>query len=224
MAKSHDQRILHSSEESDWRTPPDCYRALDAEAFFEIDLAADRENTCHPIYFLGPGSQVAEDALAVDWMETAARVGISPVGFLNMPFSRRLARAYRTGRIQVEGVWQPHPIDLQKSKVYEVETWAEKCWRESQAGFTIYAVMPFAPQTDWYRRFVMGHNDQSEKKYVWSGHAAQQERRLPHRISFLRPDGSAADNAGVNSVIVVWTPMRGTVGPWQPHSYYWSYR
>lgn len=218
---SHDQQIIHSSEESDWRTPPACYAALDADAFFEIDLAADTENHLASRW-LGPGSEFVEDALAVDWCALADGHGFAPVGFLNMPFSRKKSRAYRTGRIQdAEGVWQPHPIDLARSLVYEVETWAEKCWKESQRGFTIYAVMPFAPQTDWYRSYVQGH---TEDFRGWSGHAAQQERRLPHRISFLRPDGSAAANAGVNSAIVVWTPMRGAVGPWQPHSFYWSYR
>ena len=226
MSASHDQRIIHSSEESDWRTPPECYQALSREFCFVVDLAADRANHLTRSWF-GPGSTDGEDALAIDWPVVGydgigASLSCPVAGFLNMPFSRKKARAYRSGRIQnVAGVWEPHPIDPYLATVYEVETWAKKCWEQSQRGCTIVAVMPFTPQTEWYRKYVLGH---TEDFRGWSGHAAQQERRLPHRISFLRPDGSAADNAGVNSVIVVWTPMTGVVGPWQPHSFYWSYR
>jgi hypothetical protein len=225
--KDHDQRLIHSSDDPNWRTPEPCFAALHEEASFTIDLAADRESRLVPIW-LGPGSPIAEDALLADWLDVCARHHLDPFGFLNPPFSRKLARAYRTGRLQVEGEWQPHPVDLQKSASYEVESWAKKCWEESRRGMTIYAVLPFAPQTEWYRQYVYGHDipigAPLSPEFQWKGHAALQERRLPHRISFVRPDGSPAENAGVNSVIVKWEPTSRIVGPWQPHSFYWSYR
>jgi len=210
--KRHDLQIIHSSEESDWRTPEPLVAALNKEEYdgIAIDLAADSQNRKFPIW-LGPGSPHGEDALAVDWMALLARLDLVPIGFLNMPFSRKKAR-------ELKKAGDP------RWRAYMVETWAEKCWQESQRGFTIYAVMPFAPQTDWYRKYVYGHENRESLGHGWAGHAAMQERRLPHRISFLHPDGSPAENAGVNSVIVVWTPMTGVVGPWQPHSFYWSYR
>lgn len=229
MAKRHDLQIIHSSEESNWRTPEKLVAALNDEEYggIEIDLAADRDDRKFPIW-LGPGSPHGEDALLVDWCGVMKRLNLVPIGFLNPPFSRKLAHAYSTGRIQIDGVWHEHPIDKAKARVYQVEPWAEKCWRESQRGFTIYAVLPFAPQTEWYRKYVCGHVqgaiDVGVYPTVWSGHAALQERRLPHRISFLRPDGSPAENAGVNSVVVKWGPAKGIVGPWQPHTFYWSYR
>jgi hypothetical protein len=227
--KPHDHQIIHSSEESDWRTPEPLVVALNEEEYggIEIDLAADRESRKFPIW-LGPGSPHDEDALAVDWCAFMRSLSLPPIGFLNPPFSRRLARAYSTGRIQIDGVWHEHPIDPVKARVYDVAVWAKKCWEESQQGFTIYGVFPFAPQTDWYRKYVYGHDipfgAPFRQEYQWAGHAAMQERRLPHRISFLRPDGTKAQNAGVNSVIVKWSPARGIVGPWQPHTFYWSYR
>jgi phage N-6-adenine-methyltransferase len=192
----HDQRVIHSSQESDWRTPPECFVALQHEFGFMVDAAADPSSALCPTWF-GPGSAIAEDGLSAAWAGTI---------FLNPPYSRTKARAWTgTG---------PNP--------YRIEQWAKKCWEESQRGCTIVGLFPFAPQTDWYRRYVYGHTRGT--RLSWEGHAAKEERRLPHRISFLRPDGSPAANAGVNTAVIVWTPIRGAVGPWQPFSWYWSWK
>lgn len=219
MTTSHDQRIIHSSEESEWRTPRPLFDALNQEFTFAVDAAADQENKLCSEFF-GPrhGNPALRDALIVDWAACSCDLYF----FLNPPFSRKKAR-------ELKKAGDPHWRD------YTVDAWAEKCWRESQRGCTIVAVLPFAPQTEWYRRYVYGHLPHQHpyvatSEYVrqtdggWAGHAAMQERRLPHRISFARPDGSPADNAGVNSAIIVWSPATGIVGPWQPHSFYWSYR
>lgn len=231
--RDHDRRVIHSSEESNWRTPQDCYNKLDDEARFVVDLAADLDNALvsrdgESYTFLGPGSVISEDAFAVKW---SSKFGRGP-GFLNPPFSKKLANAYRTGRIEIDGTWVEHEKNETKARWYEVESWAEKCWQESRQGFTTYAILPYAPQTEWFRAYVQGHEirgQQANGKLVvndlgWAGHAAMEERRLPHRISFLRPDGSAAANAGVNSCVIVWKPNPGYVGPWQPAVRYWSYR
>jgi len=234
MMSEHDQRILHSSEDPNWRTPSDCFAALDREFQFNLDLAADRTSTLVGVKmnsqieesYLGPGSHLAENALTTDWVA----LGDDPQdvsGFLNPPFSRTLAAAYRTGRIKRDGGWVEHPTDPQLAQVYEIERWVRKCWEESQKGVTVVGLIPFAPQTDWYRHYVYGHIwDGGEPLgfWGWSGHAAREERRLPHRISFLRADGSKANNAGVNTAIIVWKPNPGIIGPWQPHQFYWSYR
>lgn len=225
---AHDQQILHSSEESDWRTPPECFATLHQEFDFGLDGAADARST-HCLYWLGPESPYGEDALTVDLVA----VGFDPHEyriFLNPPFSRTKANAYRTGRIKQGSAWVAHPVDEAKARTYETESWAQWGWDWSQRGFTIVALLPFAPQTEWYREYVYGHaahtNVMGEAipTMAWSGHAAREERRLPHRISYLRPDGSPAANAGVNTAVIVWKPPCGIVGPWQPHSFYWSYR
>jgi hypothetical protein len=212
----HDRRIIHSSEESNWRTPPTCFARLDEEFRFHIDAAADRASALCKLWY-GPGSTLAfpggtcEDALAFPWHNYVLlpvppsrepTLGVAARFFLNPPYSKK------------------HKMPI--------EPWVKKCWEESQRGCTIVAILPFAPQTDWYRRYVYGHfipvGAPVGRDYQWAGHAAMEERRLPHRISFLRPDGSPAGNAGVNSVVVIWKPNPGYVGPWQPAVRYWSYR
>jgi hypothetical protein len=205
----HDQRVIHSSEDPNWRTPLACYRTLCQEFCFEIDAAADQQSHLCPRFF-GPahGDWLLRDALEVHWDEYANNNAIPPCFFLNPPFSRTLAaRLKKAGDPRHE--W------------YRIENWAKKCWDESRRGCTIVAIMPFAPQTDWYTRYVYGH---TEGVRGWSGHAALQERRLPHRISFLTAEGKPSGNAGVNSVIVVWGPATGIVGPWCPWQCYWSFR
>ena len=185
---AHDQKIIHSSVEANWRTPGLCFLALDRAFHFVYDLAADRESALCPKW-LGPGGE-AEDALVVDWTPLLH----GEAGFLNPPYSKK----------------EKQPIG----------PWLEKCWMESQKGCTIVGLIPFAPQTVHYTKYVYGFDAEG----VWSGHAAMEEWRLPHRISYLRPDGSPAGNAGVNSVVIVWRPNPGFVGPWTPATRYWSYR
>ena len=207
----HDRKIIHSSNESDWRTPPACYAALCTEFHFGLDAAAD-ETSALAQYWLGPGGLEPDALVATEWSKYATwpdESGALPV-FLNPPFSRTKARQWEGG----EPLLNP----------YRIENWARKCWEESQKGCTIVGLFPFAPQTDWYRYWVYGQQPIAGGGMTWRGHAAQQERRLPHRISFLRPDGSAAGNAGVNTAVIVWSPMRVVVGPWLPHSFYWSFR
>lgn len=221
----HDMAVIHSSLDPNWRTPPDCVMKLNQEFNFAFDLASDAAS-CTVFYhgitgteprFFGPGSRHAENALIVDWPRDRAN-------FLNPPFSRTLAAAYRTGRIKAGAQWIQHPVDLDLAQTYEIDAWAAKCYRESQLGTTIVAVMPYAPQTDWWRTYVEGHGEPDDAGVPWSGHAAMEVRRLPHRISFLRANGTPAANAGVNSAIVIWRPNPGYVGPWVPFSPYWSYR
>lgn len=216
---SHDQALIHSSEDPNWRTPDACFEKLKAAFNFRIDAAATVYDRKCSEYF-GP-DHLAEsrvDALQVDWHDYV-NCSCEAI-FLNPPYSRKQYR-------------------LTKSPAMLIDNWARKCWEESQRGCTIVGVFPFSPQTEWYTRYVYGHikgtqtagksgvpaSEWETREVVsWSGHAAMEEWRLPHRISFLRPDGSKAANAGVNSVIVVWRPNPGFVGPWQPAVRYWSYR
>lgn len=224
MPKSQHSRVMHSSEEPNWRTPPALCGTLDREFRFTWDLAADEASALCTNY-LGPGSPHGTDALDVDWWTF---LGSDQAGFLNPPYSRTLASAYATGKLR----GAPHPIDPVKARALLIESWAAKCWYESRQGCTVVAVMPFAPQTDWYRQYVYGHiwdegqpaeDAPADGFWGWSGHAAMEERRLPHRINFLRPDGTSADSAGVNHAIIVWKPNPGYIGPWQPAVRYWSY-
>jgi hypothetical protein len=61
---THAMEILHSSVESDWRTPDPCFQALHEEFRFQIDAAAHR-----------PGSWVFEVVLSEGWMFLPITVG-----------------------------------------------------------------------------------------------------------------------------------------------------
>jgi phage N-6-adenine-methyltransferase len=64
-----------------WQTPPAIYDKLDSEFQFDIDLFSDNERALHQVFF-GPGSELAEDALTVDW------VAYGEAGFSNPPYGR----------------------------------------------------------------------------------------------------------------------------------------
>lgn len=201
--KQHSQRIVHSSEDPNWRTPQVFYDALNRVFGFELDCAADPDTALHECWF-GPGSPYGEDALAIPWNEfEGERPGWC---FLNPPYSRKVYRATK------------NPAML-------IENWARKCFVEAQRGCTVVGLFPFSPQTEWYRQWVMGHAIPPRTEFgTWSGFAASEVWRLPHRVSFLRSDGTEADNAGHNVVVVIWRPDPGFVGPWVPAERYWSYR
>jgi hypothetical protein len=191
----HDKAVIHSSDESNWRTPPELYAALRQEVDFGIDLAANEANRLE-LSWMGPGASYWENALIADWSM------LQKPGFLNPPYSRK---KYREAH---------DPAML-------IENWARKAFNESERGFTTYGLFPFAPQTEWFRLYVMGHTQDGNG---WRGHAAMEVRRFPYRLSFLRPDGSPAQNAGVNSCVIIWRPDPGYVGPWVPTERYWSYK
>jgi phage N-6-adenine-methyltransferase len=200
----HDIAVQHSSQRSDWRTPSDLFAALDREFHFQLDVAADDDNALCEEYLTK-----AEDGLTAWWRWVTAGAC-----FMNPPYSRG---------DKAQGI----PAE-------PIEPWIEKAWTESLAGATVVGVLPFSPQTAWFRAYVYGHSSDPARLQpfgAWCGHAARELRLLPHRVTFLRPDGQpavsatgAATTAGNNTCIVIWTPNPGYVGPWQPAIRYWSYR
>lgn len=202
-AKRHTERVQHSSKFPNWRTPTRLFAALDHEFCFVLDAAAEKENKLCPHYF-GPDhtNPALRDALKVDWADYIAssyagtyhpfpRMGV----FVNPPYSRE------------------HKMPI--------GPWVEKCWLESQKGLTIVGVIPYSPQTEWWRRWVEGQQEPEETLATF--HAARETRKIPHRVTFLRPDGSVEGNAGGNTAIVVWKPRGGIVAPWVPWAPYWDY-
>lgn len=101
-----------------------------------------------------------------------------------------------------------------------IDPWLRKAWSESVFGVTVVGIIPYNTQTQWWRRWVVGLGVEND----WTGHAADQIRILPRRVSFLRPDGASAANAPGNVAVVVWKPNPGWVGPWQPTLRYWNWR
>lgn len=59
-------RPLFSSGKDDWQTPLSVFLPLDTEFGFTLDVAADRHSTLCD-WWLGPQSEIAEDALTISW-------------------------------------------------------------------------------------------------------------------------------------------------------------
>lgn len=222
MPETHRSALIHSSGKSDYRTPPELIEALRPHARFTIDLAATADSSVCWLNYLGPDQPNSDwrDALQVPWAEIAKtqpnQQGGLQVGWLNPPYSLEEIKQLRE-----QAKFRTIPDLEHRLDALRVEKWAEKACNESLAGFTSWGLFPYAPQTDWFRTYVMGHGGESG----WWGHAALDYWRIPHRVSFLNGDGSPTDNtAGVNSCLIHWGPNPGFVGPWVPSGRYWSYR
>lgn len=212
--QDHKLQMLHSSKGCRHRTPPGMYSALAAIFPFDVDLAATADNALvevdggNNVSYLGPDHPDPKfrDAFKVRWHS------LGKVGFLNPSYSLTMySDGLKAGLKREELQW------------LLIESWAEKAHWESQKDFTTIGVFPYAPQTEWFRKYVMGHTADGED-VTWSGHAALDYWRLPHRVSFLDADGNPQNNSNVNTCVVHWGPNPGFVGPWVPSGRYWSYR
>lgn len=219
---SPEQRVIHSSIDPNWRTPQPLFDRLHQEFHFEIDLAADQASckveTPAGLFYFGPDhpEEYSRNALTIGWADLMP----GGVGFLNMPYSKKL-------------------LSVTGDDSYDVSSWIGKAYGESVRGFRTVAIVPYSPQTDWYRRFVMGHKLEGGV-WGWGGHAALEVRRLPYRVDFdpspeyvewARAEFEAgrrktpeSSSAGHNVVVVEWGPNPGYVGPWVPTERYWSYK
>jgi len=219
----HKQQMRHSSQDCDWRTPPAMVAALSATAGgFDLDLAATAhsavvrigEGPTEQVVYLGPDhpNPALHNALFVPWHDHGRR------GFLNPPYSlTQYSLGLKAGEPRETLQW------------LLIESWARKAYQESLRGFTTWGVFPYAPQTEWFREYVMGHGVTVSKankdlRVGWTGHAALDFWRISHRVSFLQPDGSPAANANVNTAIIIWGPNPGWQGPWVPSGRYWTWR
>lgn len=207
--------ILWGSGQSGHRTPPEMASKLIEHFGCTVDLAATQE-TCllGPLNsYLGPdrGEEHLKDALQVDWHTLKGH----KAGILNPPFSLEEIRELKEIAEHREVPDLEHRI-----AALQIEKWAEKACNESLKGFRTIGIFPYSPQTEWFRMYVMGLDLDGQ----WWGHAALDYWIIPHRVSFLAPDGGKQNNAGVNTCIIEWGPNPGFYGPWRGSGRYWSYR
>ncbi len=202
MAKQHTEAVQHSSVSPDWRTPPALYATLDAEFCFVLDAAATAQDKLCPHYF-GPDhvNPKLRNALDVDW-----------AAFVRGCYDI-------TGALSRSAIWINPPYSRKLS--LPITPWLEKCWQEAQRGCTIVGVIPYSPQTEWWRTYVEGQQEEGATLKMFF--AAREVRKIPHRVTFLRPNGEVEGNAGGNTAIVVWRPKHGVCAPWVPWSPYFEY-
>lgn len=168
------EAIAHVHAENDRRrTPRDLFDALNQEFKFHVDLAADAHNHLLPEW-LGPGSRIAEDALAFDWSLRWSRGR----GWLNPPYSRG-----------------------------NLDRFLAKCAEQADRGFTVVTVTPYMPSEGWFARL----------------YAATEIREIPHRVPFLKFDGTKDNGAKFPSAISVFRPQPGIVRG-LPRRVVWSWR
>ncbi len=123
--------VLHSSEESRWRTPLELFEVLDREFGFELDAAADDLNALCPYWF-----DEACDGLSQDW---------------NSPTTYR-ANALEVGPCPPppwETVWLNPPYGR-----HSTPRWIEKAWKESRAGLTVVCLVMACTETAWWHDLV----------------------------------------------------------------------
>lgn len=83
-----EEYVHFMSGDTAWATPQDLFDDLNELFAFDLDVAASREDAkCEQWY--GPGSELGEDALAVDWKGTI---------FMNPPYGRQIGRWVRKAK------------------------------------------------------------------------------------------------------------------------------
>lgn len=83
----------------------------------------------------------------------------------------------------------------------------EKAAREAAAGFMTVALLPCDPSTRWWQ-FTR---------------SAVEIREIPHRVGYLKADGTTKAGAMFPSCVVVFRPQPGIVRA-QPRRVVWTYR
>jgi hypothetical protein len=118
-------------------TPPDLIEAItDRLGPLIFDLASSSGNICD--HFFGE----ADDSLSHDWREEVwAKMVEDALGdvkwlWLNPPFSGG--------------------IDPESGKKRTLAHWTRKCWEESQKGCRILCLVPYSPDANWWRDWVIG--------------------------------------------------------------------
>jgi hypothetical protein len=207
--RDHDRRIIHSSVESDYRTPMELISSLDEEFHFTTDVCASHRNALFAKWF-GPGHQdpARRDALYNGTWGTGPH-------FINPPYSKK-----RADELRKAGAPEP------EWRCYLIERWAERCWMESLTQVVV-GLFPYSSQTAWWKEHVWQGGrmaDGSKPEIHWRWHRASEVRLFHHRLSYLDPEGIPTGNsAGVNSAVIVWKPPCGYVEPWVPTVRYWTY-
>lgn len=191
--------IITSSLNPNWRTPDWLYHALDGEFGFILDCAAQASDSKCPDW-LGPGGVIDDALCGVPWWDLAAAVyqGSIPLQrralFVNPPSSRKT-------------------YEQTRDRSMLIESWLPVIAEAGQRG-TVAAILPYSPQTEWWRSYVESDHP---------GGRATEVRKFPFRVAFDPPAGYEGDATGsnINQVVVIWKPTSAFAGPWAPLCRYW---
>lgn len=158
----------------DWSTPDWIFNALNDIFQFNIDLAADAENTKVDSMWFGPGSPYAADSLAVPWIKTMMEhddyYGAGMRGFLNPPF-------------------------LGPNGEHWMDRWMRKCYEETRESGFVVALIRFSPDVDWYHDWVLGKSTpfpylRGRVNYGFGGERPEEKRSptFPSQAVLFHPE------------------------------------
>lgn len=118
-----------STGKDTWETPQDLFDTYNYLFDFILDAAADEVN--HKVdLWLGPGSGIAEDALAVEWKPWLEKGNI----WLNPPYSRGLQAAFVRKAAQEAKEWGGKIVCLLPSRT-DTKLFHEVIWPHADVTF-----------------------------------------------------------------------------------------
>lgn len=96
----------HRSKQ-DYQTPPEFVDAVERRfGAIAFDLAANLDNAVRADAFYGPGSPIAEDALAEDWTRHTGTLWLNPEFGKIAPWAAKCALSLATIRRNADRVWR----------------------------------------------------------------------------------------------------------------------
>lgn len=129
--KSHKWKVQHSSESTEWGTPPKLFGMLNDEFGFTVDVAASKKNAKCSKFFTKKKSALEMDDGA--WFEAASGIKDkrAPPGF-----------------------WECSSIWLNPPYGRGVDQWLMRAWRESQHGCVVVCLVFACTDTKWWKECV----------------------------------------------------------------------
>lgn len=203
---AHRLSPLFSSESGEWQTDPDTFAWLDGWAKarwgsgFVLDVCASKENALCDAYFTKEQSCLTQPTWFGPWFENPPYG--DPEHPCKAPHERCKKKTCEKRGAHAE-VYAPGIGDFVLAGR-----------RQAQAGHPGMCLLPFRPDTEWWRAGVLapdgeqvamgGDWAQGWSWVRWSSGLLVETRLISGRLSFIRPGGGESWTAPFPSVVVVF--------------------
>ena len=148
-------KVLFSSDSTEWETPQELFDQLNKEFNFEIDVCATYENKkCNNWLGYGPGN-IFTDGLKHNWGDMVCWMNppygepeipcVTPHEKCNKKRCKPPTKDNLTGRGFHITEYIPGVID-----------WVKKAYEESLKGATVVCLLPARTDTKWFHNWVLG--------------------------------------------------------------------
>lgn len=137
-------RVLFSSDSTEWETPKALFDQLNSEFNFEIDVCATYENRkCNNWLGHGPGN-IFTDGLKHNWGNMVCWMN-PPYGEPEFPCEDNCKKKKCKNRGHHITEYMPG-----------VNDWVKKAYEESLKGATVVCLLPARTDTKWFHNWVLG--------------------------------------------------------------------